>query len=695
MAAGLWNEGCGTGREAVTAGAMRDLFDRGGAKPPLIPCRYAGRCGGLCQHAHDELLDPGIFADMACVQRHHRRDSLIFLAIAAVLAALGFWLAYAWNEGRGLAALKLAGDQELQRTIARMEREIDKYGILPIAIATDRDVAAFLQSRARSEAAAEAMNSYLARLNLAAGAEQSYLIDPDGTVAAASNWREATSFVGRNIAYRPYFQNARPGTLSGYYGIGTTGNTAGYYLATAIEVDGRRVGVVAVKIDLAQLERDWLGGLDQHVLMSDANGVVVLSSQPDWKYRSLGPLDPELLARINETQQYNRHILDPLTWRATKRFADDSMLVEAGGRVGVNTYLANSRFIPAVAMTLTVLSEFKTVRSQARERAIIVAVLIMLAALSLRAVIQRRLSVKERLLARDALQEAYSRLKQRFEERNQQLRATNEDLRREVAERTKAVAQTQSFQDELIRTENLAVIGQLSAGLAHEINQPLAALSTLSENAMRFLELNDSSTVRHNLGRIGELVRRMGVLTGQLRSFARRTDGELAPVDLTHAIESAVALLGHRIRKERVELAVQRPRKPIKALADTVRLEQVLVNLISNAMDALQGNGEPRIDIRMGVDADEAFIEVVDNGHGLSAEVMARLFEPFFTTKKTSGLGLGLAISQDIVRRFGGELTAANAANGGALFRVSLRQIPDQAILPAPDGSARLENAHG
>ena len=288
---------------------------------------------------------------------------------------------------------------------------------------------------------------------------------------------------------------------------------------------------------------------------------------------------------------------------------------------------------------------------------------------------RRRLVIREPLSGRDALQLAHNQVKRRLEECTLQLRLTKEELRREAGERAKAVSQMQSFQDELIRTENLAVIGQLSAGLAHEINQPLAALSMQSENALRFLELNDTSTVRHNLERISDLLRRLGVLSGRLRSFARRTDGELDPVDLMQSVDSAIALLGHRLSKERLKLVIHRPDQPIKALGNAVRLEQVLVNLISNAMDALLGNGEPWIEILTGVDGDQAFIDVIDNGPGLSSTVMARLFEPFFTTKKTSSLGLGLAISQNIISRFGGVLSASNEASGGARFRVSLRRV--------------------
>ncbi|MCG5237234.1 ATP-binding protein [Xanthobacter oligotrophicus] len=639
-----------------------------------IPCRYAGRCGGACRESRGDVLDPAIFAELDCVAYHRRRGFLVFLLVAFAAAALGFWLAFAFDQRQGLGELKTFGDEQLHRWSTRLEREIDKFGILPLTVAMDRDVTSFLTAPDQSEKR-DALSAYLARLNAAAGTQQVFVIDTKGEVVASSNWQDAKSFVGRNISYRPYFRDAQTGKLTGYYAIGTTGNAPGYYLATAVEENGRRIGVVAVKIDLEQLEFDWLNGTDEPILMTDANDIVVLSSREDWKYRSLGPLDPKKIEQMNETQQYNRHIVEPLVWQVSSKEGDGRAFIVAGDRGGTRTYLADSRYVPSVAMTLTVLSDTTGVTVRAAERATVAAVLILLAALSVRIVNQRRLATRERLLARDALQEAYNYLERQFEERNRQLRSANEELRHEVVERIKAARRLQSFQDEMIRTENLAVIGQLSAGLAHEINQPLAALSTLSENAVRFLELNDTSTVRHNLERICDLVRRMGVLTGQLRSFARRTDGELGPVDLHHSIESAVALLGHRIKKEKVDLVIHKPERPIKAMGDTVRLEQVLVNLISNAMDALHGNGEPRIEIAAGVEGEWAVIDVVDNGHGLSRIVMEKLFEPFFTTKKTSGLGLGLAISQDIVRRFGGDLTAANTDAGGARFRVSLRPV--------------------
>lgn len=643
-----------------------------------VPCRYAGKCKGACQHLGDTIFspatNPGIFADMECVRDQRRRNFYVFLVVAAIVTILAFAVAYVWEERRGRTDLQVLGSEHLNGAISRLEREIGKYGVLPLTIAMDRDVSSFLENPDKA-GRTDAMNEYLARLNNAAGTMQAYIIDPTGRVVASSNWKEPTSFLSRNLSYRPYFQNARADSVTGYYGIGTTANAPGYFLATAIERAGFRIGVVAIKIDLEQLEIDWLGGLDQLTMMTDSNRVIVLSSRRGWKYHSLGELAPAKLEELNRSRQYNGYVMHALQWHPLAAASDGAQFMEIGDATGVRSYLAESRFVPAVGMELMVLADYSNVKLRAAERAAIVAVLALLAVLCLRIFHQRRLAIQERLLAREVLQEAYNHLTEQFEERNRQLRTSNEDLRREVAERIQASKRLQSFQDEMIRTENLAVIGQLSAGLAHEINQPLAALSTLSENAVRFLEINDLGTVRHNLERICDLVHRMGVLTGQLRSFARRTDGETVPVNVEHSIENAVALLGHRVSKEQMEIIIEKPDGPVQAYGDAVRLEQVLVNLLSNAMDALSGNGEPRIHITMHLNGDKAIIEVSDNGHGLNNAVMERLFEPFFTTKKTSGLGLGLAISQDIVRRFGGDLTAETGQEGGALFRVILHAV--------------------
>ena len=229
------------------------------------------------------------------------------------------------------------------------------------------------------------------------------------------------------------------------------------------------------------------------------------------------------------------------------------------------------------------------------------------------------------------------------------------------------------MQEELIRTENLAVIGQLSAGISHELNQPLAALGTLSENAVRFLERGDIETTRFNLDRITHLVARMGILTERLRSFARRSAGDLEDVEIGRSVDNALAILGHRLSREATRVEIAPPPEAVVAQANAVRVEQILVNLIGNAIDATAGADAPQVTVSWEEREGQAVVRVADNGVGLGPEMEAKIFEPFFTTKKNGGgLGLGLAISADIAKGFGGALSAANRDGGGAVFTLEL-----------------------
>ncbi|WP_029005705.1 sensor histidine kinase [Azorhizobium doebereinerae] len=598
-----------------------------------------------------------------------RRDLSIFLSLALILSLAAGWLGYLVMRTVGLEDLHAVAERRLAIAHATLERQIEKYGLLPNTASVSRDVIDFL-THPTTPQSVEEMSRQLKTLNGSAGTLQTFLINPEGRIVASSNWREPDSFVGRDISYRPYVQNAQPGRTTGYYAVGTTGDAPGYYLATAVESDGRRVGVVAIKLGLDQLERLWLG-LSEPALMVDDNGVVVLSSVPGWKFGVLGPLPPEAASRLVQSQQYNQRALRPLDWVVQKTLPDGSAFVRAGTGADSQTYLAVTHDVPNMHMRIIVLTEPRQVYLVAWGWGVAAAMTALACAL-LHALNLRRISVRERLAMREALQASHDRLEILVEERSAELRTVNAGLRREVGERIQAVKQLQSFQEELIRTENLAVIGQLSAGIAHEINQPLAALSTLSANAVRFLERDDLDTVRFNLGRISELVARMGTLTGQLRSFARRSTGEIGVLPIGPRIDSAVALLSHRLTKDGVVVELLPPPAPLLVPCDAVRLEQVLVNLISNAVDASADQKVPHIQIRWQAEGEVATIAVIDNGVGLADTVKAHLFEPFFTTKKTSGLGLGLAISADIIRGFGGTLSADNNPDGGARFVITL-----------------------
>ena len=596
----------------------------------------------------------------------------LYLLFSMLLSLLAAYAVYSISWQQLLQQRQQESARRLARNAGFLEHEVDKYGLLPLAASYNDTLREALLQPADPPQLARA-NDYLLRLNQGAGSLQAYLMDKQGKVIASSNWQQKDSFVGRNIAYRPYFQQAAANRITTFYAVGTTGNATGFYLATGIYQGGERLGVVAIKIGLEQLEHMW-GNIVEPLLVSDSNGVVVLSSVPEWKYHATVPLSFDARLALEKAQQYNKQIIKPPIWQRKSVLNNQAMLVQMGQGRTRHEFLAINQTIPVSGMTLTMLLDTHEIHSLALTRALAVAVMVGFACLLLHSVRLWRMGIKTQAEARRALQRAHDQLEEQVEQRSSELKQANASLKMEIEERIQAARQVENFQNELIRTENLAVIGQLSTGIAHEINQPLAALSALSANTVRFLEINDLATARTNLERITDIVARLGALTEQLKSFARRPSGERESVAVAQAVDNALFLLNHRLKKTLIRLQLPTQPADIVVLCEAVRLEQVLVNLVSNAIDALQEVADPLIAISWQRQDDIVRIQVRDNGSGLSEQVRQHIFEPFFTTKKTSGLGLGLALSSDIIKAYGGILSADNHPDGGAVFTITLRQ---------------------
>jgi C4-dicarboxylate-specific signal transduction histidine kinase len=596
----------------------------------------------------------------------------LYLLFSMLLSLLAAYAVYSISWQQLLQQRQQESARRLARNAGFLEHEVDKYGLLPLAASYNDTLREALLQPADPSQLARA-NDYLLRLNQGAGSLQAYLMDKQGKVIASSNWQQKDSFVGRNIAYRPYFQQAAANRITTFYAVGTTGNATGFYLATGIYQGGERLGVVAIKIGLEQLEHMW-GNIVEPLLVSDSNGVVVLSSVPEWKYHATAPLSFDARLALEKAQQYNKQIIKPPIWQRKSVLNSQAMLVQMGQGRSRHEYLAINQTIPVSGMTLTMVIDTHEMHSLALTRALAVAVMVGFACLLLHSVRLWRMGIKTQAEARRALQRAHDQLEEQVEQRSSELKQANASLKMEIEERIQAARQVENFQNELIRTENLAVIGQLSTGIAHEINQPLAALSALSANTVRFLEINDLATARTNLERITDIVARLGALTEQLKSFARRPSGERESVAVAQAVDNALFLLNHRLKKTLIRLELPAQPEDIVVLCEAVRLEQVLVNLVSNAIDALHEVANPLIAISWQRQDDIVRIQVRDNGSGLSEQVRQHIFEPFFTTKKTSGLGLGLALSSDIIKAYGGVLSADNHPDGGAVFTITLRQ---------------------
>lgn len=612
-----------------------------------------------------------------------RSRTLALLLLCVALVGLSGLAAYRVAQRLGVAELQSTGLHRLDLYAASLEREIGKYAFLPGTLSLEQGVLELLARPDDAEAVAR-VNAYLERLNERAGTLSIYVMDTHGRVAAASNWRRPDSFVGEDLSFRPYFRDAMAVGNGRFFGIGTTRGDPGYYLAATLAGDQEVVGVAVVKVSLEQLEKSW-STVEAPVLVADENGVVILSAVAGWKFTTLRPLDDRTRAAFDHTQQYNRRALQPLGLHDIEDFGHGARLVRiaADGPATVSVYpvsgrfLAQSRPLPGTPWTLTVLSQLEQVDSLAQSRAALAA--IAAACLCMLGVIvaERRRHLRHRLAAREALQKAHDELERKVEERTLDLSATNRKLQDEVAERIRAERTLRAAQDELVQAGKLAVIGQLSTGIAHELNQPLAALRTLSANAGRFLERGDTGTARANLARIAELADRMGRITGQLRNFARRSSGQSERVRLCQALDNALSLLEARIGRSGAVIERTCPADEPVALCDANRLEQVLVNLIGNALDAMADQAQPRIELRWECADGVVRLHVRDHGPGLSEDARARLFEPFFTTKPAGeGLGLGLVISAGIVRDFGGSLHGANHPDGGAVFTLELPLAP-------------------
>ncbi|KVD68331.1 sensor histidine kinase [Burkholderia ubonensis] len=619
-----------------------------------------------------------------------KRRLLVLVALAAVLAAA---CALTWTVTwqRGVGELQRNAAVRVDRTTNALKSTLDRYESLPYLLGSHPYVQELLAEPKRADYAARA-NRYLEDLNQHARATVTYLVGADGLCVAASNWRAPDSFIGIEYRFRPYFIDAMNGRVGRFFGIGTISRDPGYYISQPVWRDGRIVGVVVVKLNL-----EWFQGADasEPLVVADDHGVVFLSSVPAWKYHTLKPLAGPVATSIFETRQYAQQPVTPLPLRVEQVLDRDAQIVRLGPGRRAPRYLATQRRIGEPDWLLVTLAPIAPVDADARNATIVTGfgfVSIALLAFYWR---MRRARVREMIRGRALLQQAYAELNRRVEERTADLSEANAQLQKEVGERIRAEQDLRAAHDELIQASKLAALGQMAAGITHELNQPLAALRSFSDNTRVLLDRGEQAAARENLEAIAALTERMGKITNQLKLFVGRARPRNEQALVVRALRSVLALLGERlrgvelvltlrddavspVREAPLDLANDHPE--LVARCEDLRLEQVLINLLGNALDAVAAGGAPRtaaprIDVTIEASAATLAIQVRDNGPGIAPDLLPRLFEPFFTTKEMGrGLGLGLAISSSIASDAGGSLTARNAPGGGALFVLTLRR---------------------
>lgn len=510
------------------------------------------------------------------------------------------------------------------------------------------------------------VNEQLRLTALTLGVSDVYLMDIGGTTIAASNYRKETSFVGRNYSYRPYFQEALGGGLGRFFARGTTTGQRGYFFAAPVLDQTRIVGVLVVKFLIDPFEASWQGG-GSEIIVTDRAGVVFMSSRPDWHFRTLAPLSNAHLDAITTTRQYPLDRLLPLDISSSDTTSGhDRIALE-----GVD-YVRNTAELKNVGWTVDLLTPAAPAHAQALSVLAIMALIALLLALSIAIILGRRARALEREQERRAAQEE---LERQVRHRTADLNSANERLLVEIDERRTTEDRLRNTQRELVQAGKLAALGQMSAALSHEINQPLAAVKSYAENAATFIDRDRITDARENVSRISQMADRMATLSGHLRNFARRPQETTGPVDLSLILDDALELMAPHLSKASVSVVrAPKTRESVYVNGGRVRLQQVFVNLISNAIDAMVACDTPELAVTLADLGDRVRISVVDRGSGLETDTAGRVFDPFFTTKSPGkGLGLGLSISYNIVEDFGGRLSAANNSDGpGACFSVEL-----------------------
>lgn len=583
--------------------------------------------------------------------RLSRRLALVAAIGLVLVAAVGLG-ASRWARGQAVAATDAAAAELARANAGLLTSELQKFRLLPLVLTEYPDVPALLN--APSPGVATRVNARLELLAERTDAAAIYVIDAQGKTVAASNHRLPTSFVGQNYGFRPYFRDALRNGSAELFALGTVSGVPGLYLAQRIGSAARPLGVVVVKIEFERVQAQW-AAQQGTTIVTDRHGVVIVTGRSDWRFRALAPLSAASRQAIRTTRQYGNLPLDPLPLTID---GADARAGEAAGDSRVAAVPA-----PLAGARLQVLMPLRPALASANANARLVTLAALVLIVGALLLLWR---ARERQLLQAAARAA---LESQVAERTAELRETNRQLEAESAERARADQRYRAAREELAQASRLGSLGQITAGVAHEINQPVAAIRTFADNARQLLDRGDAARAADNLGRISALTERIGAITGELRSFARKRTPDIGAVEVGSAIESVMLLIGDRVRAAGVRL--DRSGDPaLRVIADRVRLEQILINLVQNALDVLADRSDPRIVIAVEGEGDRARITVSDNGPGVPQDLRNQLFTPF-VTGRDAGLGLGLAISRDIARDFGGELTLAQGGEG-ARFELTL-----------------------
>lgn len=598
------------------------------------------------------------------------RRALLILLVCLALSLLLAWRFQSYAERDLTAELGRVTGERLTLYVGTLHSALDKYNYLPHILANNAKVRQLLTENGDPQA----VNLYLEDINAAAGSLDLFILDREGNTVATSNWNRPGSFAGHKYRYRPYYQDALAAGRGTYFGVGATTGRPGFFITQAVYAPGvdpacrfgrahdreRVAGVAVTKVDLSMLQREWRAG-GETVFITDVHGVVFLSSNDAWRYRSLRPLEPDVQAAVLEQRQYGPTPPAALDARFFRRFHLDMMAL------GGQDWLYARRRVEPYGWDIWFLKPAREMTDRQETLWLISAggvALVALAALlgyAFFAVAQARREAHEA----------------------QRIRAVNQRLASEVRRRKKTERELLAAQDDLLHAGQLAALGQVAASVAHELSQPVTSMRMFIVSCRRLVQDGRYKEVESTTGHIMELVQRLEGLIGQLRHFSRKASMTLGPVRLAESIENALSVLHFRAEAMACVPTRQCPEDAV-VWADALQLEQVLINIIHNALDALDAARKaapaeappPAIDIRVRRDDTWCVISIEDNGPGIPPEAREHIFKPFFSTKRSGeGIGLGLSIVDKVIRALHGEIRAEDVQPHGTRFVLRLPRV--------------------
>ncbi|WCE30573.1 ATP-binding protein [Vibrio sp. SCSIO 43137] len=594
--------------------------------------------------------------------RQKRVSFIIFLLYLLCATLGGNWY---WHQSyQQQLELNL---EQLNRITGQLNSQLEKYAYIPQLLAKDRELIDALKN-ANNSAQIELTNRYLESVNTIIEAADTYLLNIHGTTIAASNWQSEKTFVGRNFAFRPYFQQAINQGFGQYFALGSTSGQRGFYYSFPVVYAAEKLGVVVVKTDITDIEQNWSSD-KSHFIANDKNGVVFMASDPKWLYKSLFSLSSDEIDAIRDGRQYLDTPISNLNFIGDHQ-GTTGELKKTNAVFFQDTYLGAKKRTVVQPLEIRILTPKVWIFWDLFGFLVIVSLIFALI-LMVWLLIRHR-QIKQRQIAQIE-HEAMQKLEFQVMERTA-------ELQMEIDEREKTEQALRQTQEELIQAAKLAVLGQMSASISHELNNPLAAIRSFAENGKRFLQKGQPERTSDNLNRISALTDRMAKISQQLKSLARKTSSdELVDAKIQPVIITTIELLRPQFRANQIQLEVNIKDEELKSRINLIQLEQVLINLLTNAMDELKnssGESGQKREIAITLEQIERciLIHIDDNGQGLTVTQQKQLFAPFFTTKQ-HGLGLGLSISLQIMQAMQGDLTATDSPLGGARFTVTLPVI--------------------